>query len=122
METTGVLLGLNQLNEAKKKDCSVLFAHNQRKIDMAMKDFHEFVSKLLILWLGCYALILLPGLLKGFFMFVLADFTMPAKHYFDIINTVYTGALWLIPTVFLAVSYYLSRPDRKMTGRKMTEG
>ncbi|WP_303673349.1 hypothetical protein [Vampirovibrio chlorellavorus] len=79
-----------------------------------MKDFHGFVSKLLGVWLVCYALILMPGLLKGLVMFVLADFTMPAKHYFDIISTIHRGALWLIPTVFLAVSYYLSRPGKKM--------
>jgi hypothetical protein len=77
-----------------------------------MKDFHEFVSRLLTFWLGCYAFILLPGLLNGLFMFVLADFTLPAKHYFDIINTVYVGSLWLIPTVFLAISCYLSRPGQ----------
>ncbi|WP_373532046.1 hypothetical protein [Vampirovibrio sp.] len=80
-----------------------------------MKDFHEFVRKLLMVWLGCYALILLPGLLKGLLMFVLADFTLPAKHYSDIINTVRTGMLWLIPTLFLGASYLLSRPGQKIS-------
>ena len=79
-----------------------------------MNDFHGFVKKLLTLWLGCYALILLPGLLWGLAMFILADFTMPAKHYSDIINTIYTGAWWLVPTVFLMVSYALSRPGKNM--------
>lgn len=79
-----------------------------------MKDFHGFVKKLLSVWLVCYALIWLPGLLKGLLVFVLADFTMPAKHYFDIISTIHRGALWSIPTVFLAIAYTLSRPGKRM--------
>ncbi|MCE3234733.1 MAG: hypothetical protein K0Q50_913, partial [Vampirovibrio sp.] len=27
-----------------------------------------------------------------------SDFTMPTKHYFAIISTIYQGALWLVPT------------------------
>lgn len=78
-----------------------------------MNNFHGFVSKLLGYWLVLYALLVLPGLLKGLAIFVLADFTMPAKHYFDIINSIYLGGLWMVPTAFLIVSWYLSGPAKK---------
>jgi hypothetical protein len=79
-----------------------------------MKDFHGFVKKLLAVWLSCYAVILLPGLLKGLVMYIISDFTMPGKHYSDIINTIHIGALWLIPTAFLLVSFLLSRPGKRL--------
>lgn len=80
-----------------------------------MKDFHRFVEKLLTLWLAFYAVILAPGLLKGLAIYVISDFILPAKHYLDIMNTVHTGALWLVPTAFLLVAYCLSRPGKKLT-------
>ena len=78
-----------------------------------MKDFHAFVRTTLTIWLAIYLLFLLPGLVTGLFHFVVSDFFMPAKHYLDIINTIYQGALWLVPTGFLWLAYYLSRPDRR---------
>lgn len=78
-----------------------------------MKDFHSFVRKLLMGWLLVYTALLLPGLGKGLFLYVISDFTMPTKHYFDIISTIYQGALWLVPTAFLLVAYYLSRPKSR---------
>ena len=75
-----------------------------------MKDFHTLVRRLLAVWLVVYALLLLPGLCKGLLLYIISDFTMPAKHYVDIIFTIYRGAIWLVPTAFLLVAYYLSRP------------
>ncbi|MCE3236673.1 MAG: hypothetical protein K0Q50_2864 [Vampirovibrio sp.] len=78
-----------------------------------MKDFHSFVKKLLMGWVLVYMGLLLPGLGRGIFLYVISDFTMPTKHYFAIISTIYQGALWLVPTAFLLVAYYLSRPNRR---------
>lgn len=78
-----------------------------------MKDFHSFVRKLLLGWIAIYAVLLLPGLVKGVFLYIISDFTMPTKHYFGIISTIYQGALWLVPTAFLLVAYFLSRPNRR---------
>ena len=78
-----------------------------------MKDFHSFISKLLLVWMGVYLLLLAPGLVKGLLVYLLFDFDMPEKHYLDIISTVYQGALWLVPTAFLWVAYFLSRPNRR---------
>lgn len=79
-----------------------------------MKDFHGFLQKLLTVWLACYALILLPRVLQGLGVFIISDFTLPSKHYFGIINTVYMGGLWLIPTALLAIAWYLSGPGKKL--------
>ena len=81
-----------------------------------MKDFHSMVRKLLMLWLAVYAILILPGLLQGLAYFVLCDFTMSAKHYLAIINTIHLGVLWLVPTGFLWVAYYLSRPKNRFLG------
>jgi hypothetical protein len=78
-----------------------------------MKDFHSFVSKLLVVWMGIYAMLLVPGLLKGLIFYVISDFHMPASHYLDIISTIYQGLLWLVPTTFLWIAYVLSRPNRR---------
>lgn len=81
-----------------------------------MKDFHALVKILMTLWLAVYAMLVLPGLLQGLAFFVIFDFSMPAKHYLDIINTIHLGALWLVPTGFLWVAYYLSRPKSYFLG------
>lgn len=78
-----------------------------------MKDFHSFVSKLLLVWMALYLLLLAPGLVKGLLVYVVSDFDMPEKHYLDIIATIYQGALWLVPTAFLWVAYFLSRPNNR---------
>ena len=44
------------------------------------------------------------------------DFSMPVKHALDIMNTIHLGALWLVPTGFLWVAYYLSRPKSHFLG------
>jgi hypothetical protein len=62
-----------------------------------------------------YALVLLPGLCQGLLFYVISDFNMPAKHYVDIIFTIYRGAIWMIPTAFLLVAYYLSRPKGRFS-------
>lgn len=79
-----------------------------------MNDFHGFLQKLLTGWLVCYTLILLPRVLKGLGVFIISDFTLPTKHYFGIINTIYMGGLWLIPTALLAIAWYLSGPGKKL--------
>ena len=80
-----------------------------------MKDFHALVRSLLMVWLVVYALVLLPGLVNGLFFYIISDFTMPAKHYVDIIFTIYRGAIWMVPTAFLLVAYYLSRPKGRFS-------
>ena len=79
-----------------------------------MNDFHTFVKKLFLVWLGLYALLLLPGLVKGVAFYVIFDFMLPIKHYLAIMNTLHLGLLWLIPTAFLALAYYLSRPGTNL--------
>ncbi len=81
-----------------------------------MKDFHQLVRTLLSLWMIVYALLLLPGLLQGLAFFVIFDFSMPVKHALDIMNTFHLGVLWLVPTAFLWVAYYLSSPRNRFLG------
>jgi hypothetical protein len=81
-----------------------------------MKDFHSLVKTILNVWMLIYAALLLPGLVRGLVYFVLCDFSMPVKPALDIINTIHLGALWLVPTAFLWVAYYLSRPKNRYLG------
>lgn len=81
-----------------------------------MKDFHSVVRLILTLWLVVYAMLILPGLVQGLAFYVMCDFSMPAKHALDIINTIHLGALWLLPTAFLWVAFYLSRPKNRYLG------
>lgn len=77
-----------------------------------MRDYHQWIGKILNGWLLLYALLLAPGLLKGLYFYVISDFIMPAKHYLDIMSTIEIGSLWLIPTGLLMVAYLLSKPSK----------
>jgi len=81
-----------------------------------MKDFHSLVKTILAGWLVVYAAIVVPGLAQGLAFFVICDFSMPAKHALDIINVIHLGTLWLVPTAFLWVAVYLSRPKNRFLG------
>jgi len=82
-----------------------------------MQDFHKLVKGLLACWIILYALMILPSLGLGLILYVMSDFSMPVKHALDIINTIHMGALWLVPTCFLWLAYYLSRPKSRVLGR-----
>lgn len=75
-----------------------------------MKNFHGLTRQLLIAWVFVYLILMLPSFCKGLFFYILSDFTMPASHYLDIIYTATRGLRWLVPTLFLLLAYYLSRP------------
>lgn len=78
-----------------------------------MNDFHAFVRRILLGWLALYLLVLLVAMARPLAFFTISAFDFAPIYYYEMVNTLRTAALWLIPTGFLALAFTLSHPYRK---------
>jgi hypothetical protein len=62
-------------------------------------------------WLGVYGLCLLVALARPLAFFVLSGFEMAPTYEAELLNTLRTAAIWLLPTGFLAVAVRISQDD-----------
>ena len=79
-----------------------------------MDDFHFFLNRLLVLWLGLYVAVLTLMLAKPVALFLMAGFKLSPTGMGHLLGILHLAVLWLIPTLFLWLAATFSRPYRKI--------
>lgn len=79
-----------------------------------MSQFHHFTGRLLSIWMVLYIGCLTLGLAKPLSLFIISCFDFAPTPYNELLNTLHQALLWLVPTAFLWIAYYLSNPKHKL--------